>query len=260
MGKRAKRGSVPASVTKTVTDSSKVSKKLLRGRKGKPEKVVGVKRRNNVKKRSTEKKQTKKEKIQKVVTQLGKQASIQAAAKDRRVLTKTQSDKRVSDRKKHMERVYKKIDVEQRNKRVILNKQRAILAKRAALVSGIKKKHKKVRTSPYFRRPKTLEIKSIPKYPKNSVPSKPELNQYSIIQHPHVTESAMQHIEHHQTLVFIVDVRANKHQIKDACTKLYNVKPIKVNTLIRPDGKKKAFVKLGKDVDALDVANRIGII
>jgi len=61
-------------------------------------------------------------------------------------------------------------------------------------------------------------------------------------------------------LFFIVDVRANKRQIRESCSKLYNIKPIKVNTLIRPDGKKKAFVKLGKDVDALDVANRIGII
>lgn len=33
-----------------------------------------------------------------------------------------------------------------------------------------------------------------------------------------------------------------------------------VNTLIRPDGQKKAYVKLTSDFDALDVANRIGII
>ncbi len=33
-----------------------------------------------------------------------------------------------------------------------------------------------------------------------------------------------------------------------------------VNTLIRPDGQKKAYVKLTADFDALDVANRIGII
>ena len=33
-----------------------------------------------------------------------------------------------------------------------------------------------------------------------------------------------------------------------------------VNTLIRPDGQKKAYVRLTADYDALDVANRIGII
>lgn len=34
----------------------------------------------------------------------------------------------------------------------------------------------------------------------------------------------------------------------------------KSNYYFRPDGKKKAYVKLSKDVDALDVANKIGII
>jgi len=135
-----------------------------------------------------------------------------------------------------------------------------LLAKRAALVPATKPKHKKVRTSARFHRPKTLKLKKAPKYPRRSVPLKPELNQYTVIKHPHVTESAMKCIEDMRTLVFIVDVRANKYQIKDAVTKLYDVKPVKVNTLIRPDGQKKAYVKLSKDVDALDVANRIGII
>ena len=34
----------------------------------------------------------------------------------------------------------------------------------------------------------------------------------------------------------------------------------KINTLIRPDGSKKAYVRLTSDYDALDVANKIGII
>ena len=41
---------------------------------------------------------------------------------------------------------------------------------------------------------------------------------------------------------------------------LYEIKVLKVNTLIRPDGVKKAYVKLTPDFDALDVANKIGII
>ncbi|KAH0501320.1 60S ribosomal protein L23a [Microtus ochrogaster] len=62
------------------------------------------------------------------------------------------------------------------------------------------------------------------------------------------------------TLVFIADVKANKHQIKQAVKKLYDIDVAKVNTLIRPDGKKKAYVRLAPDYDALDVANKIGII
>lgn len=43
----------------------------------------------------------------------------------------------------------------------------------------------------------------------------------------------MKKIEEHNTLVFIVDVKANKRQIKAALKKLYDVDTVKVNTLIR---------------------------
>ena len=47
------------------------------------------------------------------------------------------------------------------------------------------------------------------------------------------TESAMKKIEENNTLVFIVDVRSNKRQIKEAVKKLYDVQALKINTLIR---------------------------
>ncbi|MCQ6463586.1 50S ribosomal protein L23, partial [Vibrio parahaemolyticus] len=73
-------------------------------------------------------------------------------------------------------------------------------------------------------------------------------------------ESAMKKIEDNNTLVFIVDLKADKKKIKAAVKKMYDIQAKKVNTLIRPDGKKKAYVKLTPDYDALDVANKIGII
>jgi large subunit ribosomal protein L23Ae len=62
------------------------------------------------------------------------------------------------------------------------------------------------------------------------------------------------------SLVFIVDIRADKRKIKDAVKKMYDIQTRKVNTLIRPDGAKKAYVRLTADYDALDIANKIGII
>ncbi|VFV45461.1 ribosomal protein l23a-like [Lynx pardinus] len=62
------------------------------------------------------------------------------------------------------------------------------------------------------------------------------------------------------TLVFIMVVKANRRQIKQIVKKLYDIDVAKVNTLRRPDGEKKAFVQLVPDYDALDVANKIGII
>ncbi|ELK31350.1 60S ribosomal protein L23a [Myotis davidii] len=70
----------------------------------------------------------------------------------------------------------------------------------------------------------------------------------------------MKKIEDNNTLVFIVDVRANKHQIKQAIKKLYDIDMANVNTLIRPDGEKKVYVQLAPDYDELDVANKIEII
>lgn len=59
------------------------------------------------------------------------------------------------------------------------------------------------------------------------------LDQHKIIKYPLTTESAMKKIEDNNTLVFIVDKRANKPSIKMAVKKLYSIQVSKVNTLIR---------------------------
>jgi large subunit ribosomal protein L23Ae len=81
-----------------------------------------------------------------------------------------------------------------------------------------------------------------------------------VLKYPLTTESAMKKIEDNNTLVFIVDVRASKKKIKEAVKGMYDIQCAKVNTLIRPDGQKKAYVRLTPDYDALDVANKVGII
>ncbi|XXG80996.1 hypothetical protein AAC387_Pa09g1732 [Persea americana] len=126
--------------------------------------------------------------------------------------------------------------------------------------STLKKKAKKIRTSVTFHRPKTLKKERNPKYPRISAPPRNKLDQYRILKYPLTTESAMKKIEDNNTLVFIVDIKADKKMIKAAVKKMYDIQTKKVNTLIRPDGTKKAYVRLTPDYDALDVANKIGII
>nr|CAB3485028.1 unnamed protein product [Digitaria exilis] len=128
-------------------------------------------------------------------------------------------------------------------------KTQALKVAKAVKSGAVKKKTKKIRTSVTFHRPKTLKKPRDPKYPRISTPGRNKLDQYQILKYPLTTESAMKKIEDNNTLVFIVDLKADKKKIKAA-----------VNTLIRPDGKKKAYVKLTPDYDALDVANKIGII
>merc|ERR1712116_43036 len=119
---------------------------------------------------------------------------------------------------------------------------------------------RKVRTSVQFRRPKTFRPPRNPKHPRLSAPKRSKMDAYNIIKHPLTTESAMKKIEDNNTLVFIVHTKANKHQIRTSVKKLYDIDVAKVNTLNRPDGQKKAYVRLAPDYDALDVANKIGII
>ncbi|CAD5234833.1 unnamed protein product [Bursaphelenchus xylophilus] len=138
--------------------------------------------------------------------------------------------------------------------------EKAVDAKKKALKGVNTKTVKKVRTSARFNRPNTLTLRKTPKYPRKSVPSRPRLDAYGIVKRPLTTESAMKKIEDNNTLVFIVDVQSNKRQIKTAVRKLYNIEAQKVNTLITPNHTKKAFIRLGPDFDALDVANKIGII
>lgn len=66
------------------------------------------------------------------------------------------------------------------------------------------------------------------------------------------SEPAMKKTEDN-TLVFLVDIKANKHQTKQVEKKLYDINVARVNTLIRPDGEK-AHVRLTPDYEALDFA------
>jgi len=81
-----------------------------------------------------------------------------------------------------------------------------------------------------------------------------------VIIRPIVTEKAVDKVEKENTLIFIVDINATKHMIKRAVEEIFNVKVVKVNTLITPRGEKKAYVKLAKEYSAVDVASRIGIL
>ncbi|CAK7271166.1 60S ribosomal protein L25 [Sporothrix epigloea] len=132
--------------------------------------------------------------------------------------------------------------------------QKATTAAKAALKGASAHKKQKVRHTTSFHRPKTLQLSRAPKYPRKSIPHAVRLDEHKVIVHPLNTESAMKKIEENNTLVFIVDIKANKAQIKQALKKLYDIDTVKINTLIRPDGTKKAYARLTADVDALDIA------
>nr|XP_034492276.1 60S ribosomal protein L23a-like [Marmota flaviventris] len=136
-------------------------------------------------------------------------------------------------------------------------KAKALKAKKAVL-KGVHSHKKKIHMSPTFWQPKTLWLWRQPKYTRKSAPRRNKLDHYAIIKFPLTTELAMKKTEDNNTFFFTVDVKANKYQIKQAIKKLYDIDVAKVNTLIRPDGEKKAYVQLATDYDALDDANKLG--
>ena len=119
---------------------------------------------------------------------------------------------------------------------------------------------KKIWTKVTFKLPRTLATRRKPIALPRAVKKVSTWDKHSIVKQPLNSDAAVKNIEDHNTLVFLVDKRATKPSIKKACQDLYNIKVRKVNTLIRPDGQKKAYVVLNKMHDALEIANKIGIM
>ncbi len=76
---------------------------------------------------------------------------------------------------------------------------------------------------------------------------------------PIVTEKAVMLIETQNILVFELDKRMSKTEIKKEIEEMFEVKVDKINTLIR-NNKKYAYVKLKQDYPAIDVATKLGLI
>ena len=77
--------------------------------------------------------------------------------------------------------------------------------------------------SPIFWWLKILRLRRQPQYPQMSNPRRNKLDQYAISKFPLITKSAIDKIEDNNTFVFLEAVEANKHQIKQAVKKLYDV-------------------------------------
>jgi len=75
-----------------------------------------------------------------------------------------------------------------------------------------------------------------------------------------MTEVTSRVLEAENKLVFVVNNRATKREIRRAVEELYEVVVEKVNVTITPRGEKKAFVKLHPDYKAVDVAIKLGVI
>ena len=86
------------------------------------------------------------------------------------------------------------------------------------------------------------------------------MDSYKILRYPHMTEKCISLVERENKLVFIVDRKSTKNQIKQAFEQEFKAKVESINTLVTRTGRKKAFIKLKPEFQAADVAVRLGII
>jgi ribosomal protein L23 len=82
----------------------------------------------------------------------------------------------------------------------------------------------------------------------------------AIIKHPLATEKSIRSIESENKLVFVVDKKAKKAEIKAELERLLGAKILDVNTFNGPDGEKRAYVRFGPQTPAIDVATRLGLM
>lgn len=86
------------------------------------------------------------------------------------------------------------------------------------------------------------------------------MNPQSIIKYPVSTEKSIRLMEAENKLIFVVDRKARKPEIKKAIEQMFKVKVAKVNTLIAPDGIKRAYIKFGAETPAIDIATKLGLM
>ena len=77
---------------------------------------------------------------------------------------------------------------------------------------------------------------------------------------PLSTEKSIRLMESENKLVFLVDVKASKEDIKKEIESMFKVEIVKVNTTIGPNGKKKAFVTFSDKTPAIDLATKLELM
>lgn len=86
------------------------------------------------------------------------------------------------------------------------------------------------------------------------------MDPYRILKFPHMTEKSIGLVEKENKLVFIVDRKSKKEEIKKAFEEVFKAEVERINTIITREGKKKAFIKLKPKYSAIDIAVKLGMI
>ena len=76
---------------------------------------------------------------------------------------------------------------------------------------------------------------------------------------PIMTEKAVMLIEGKNILVFSMEMKKTKTEIKKEFEEMFNVKVYSINTHIKKN-KKYAYIRLTKETPAMDIATKLGLM
>ena len=86
------------------------------------------------------------------------------------------------------------------------------------------------------------------------------MDSYDVIKCPLSTEKSIRLMESENKLIFIVNKKATKTEIKKAIEEIFKAKVLKVNTFVSSKGEKRAYVKFSADTPAIDIATQMGLM
>ena len=86
------------------------------------------------------------------------------------------------------------------------------------------------------------------------------MNSEQVLKYPLATEKSVMLVEKENTLLFIVDLKSDKADIKKAVEKTFEVKVKNVNTYVSNTGVKKAYVRLTSAYFARDIMTKLGLM
>ncbi|PIN86503.1 50S ribosomal protein L23 [Candidatus Woesearchaeota archaeon CG10_big_fil_rev_8_21_14_0_10_44_13] len=86
------------------------------------------------------------------------------------------------------------------------------------------------------------------------------MEQREVIKHPLSTEKSIRLMESENKLIFVVDIRATKDDVKKAIEDMFKAKVEKVNTFMTCKGQKRAYIKFSAETPAIDIATQLGLM
>ena len=86
------------------------------------------------------------------------------------------------------------------------------------------------------------------------------MEQQNIVKYPLSTEKSIRLMEAENKLIFVVDKKSTKKEIKKAIEEMFKVEIISVNTFVNADGEKRAYIKFSAKNPAIDIATQMGLM